>query len=67
MKLQVFHSFSEESQANRIENHRMTPEQRLDLVEKLRVIAGKLYFNGYPTRLRRIFVPVTKDQVENSD
>ncbi len=60
MKLQIFNSFEEEMIATRKEYAQMTPSQRLDLVEKLRRISGKMSPNGYPPRLRRVFVSTSK-------
>lgn len=60
MKLQVIHGFEQEKAMNREAARRMSPEERLDLVEQLRIIAGKMGFHEYPTRLRRVFVSTPK-------
>ena len=38
-----------------------SPEDRLDLVEKLRREAGKFIYDGYPERLRRVITIVRKE------
>jgi hypothetical protein len=38
-----------------------SPEERLDLVEKLRREAGKFIYDGYPERLRRVITVVRKE------
>ena len=37
----------------------LTPEERLDIVEKLRIEAGKFLYDEYPCRLRRV-VTITR-------
>ncbi len=39
----------------------MTPEERLDIVERLRLEAGKFLYE-YPTRLRRVLTVTRKPQ-----
>ena len=57
-KLKVYRNHSEQEQAEKNEWLAMTPEERLDLVEQLRLEAGKFLYE-YPARLRRV-VTVTR-------
>ena len=43
-KIQVNVSFREEAERNALEDKMMSPEERLDLVEQLRLEAGKLIY-----------------------
>ncbi|MBD3392366.1 MAG: hypothetical protein GF418_09875 [Chitinivibrionales bacterium] len=56
--IQVFTSFQAQRDAERARWRAMSPEERLDEVELLRIEAGKLLY-AYPTRLRRV-VAVTR-------
>lgn len=57
-KLKVYRNHSEQEKAEKNEWLAMTPEERLDLVEQLRLEAGKFLYE-YPARLRRV-VTVTR-------
>ena len=56
--IHVFKSFQEHDISERARRHAMTPEERLNEVELLRIEAGKFLYE-YPTRLRRI-IKVTR-------
>jgi len=52
--IQKFDSFQEESELDAKRDRNLTPEQRLDMVERLRLESGKL-LHEYPARFRRVF------------
>lgn len=51
--IQVFKSFKSHEQDERNRRRSMTPENRLNEVELLRIEGGKFLYE-YPTRLRRV-------------
>ncbi len=61
MNFQVMHDFTDQQNLDRKTYRAMTPAERLDLVETLRLSSGK-FICEYPARLRRVFVPVAKAQ-----
>mgnify|MGYP006294363141 CR=1 FL=1 len=57
-QIEVFRSFKDHDKAERQRRLSMTPEQRLDEVERLRIEGGKFLYE-YPGRLQRV-VRVTR-------
>jgi hypothetical protein len=57
--IRVFNSFQDSCSSDITEYRAMTPEERLDLVERLRLEAGKLNYE-YPARFRRVFTVTRK-------
>lgn len=51
-QIKVFKSFSEHEKEERQRRFSMTPEERLDEVERLRIEGGKFLYE-YPARLQR--------------
>jgi hypothetical protein len=51
--IKVFNSFESHEQDERNRRRAMTPEDRLNEVELLRIEGGKFLYE-YPTRLRRV-------------
>lgn len=58
--LRISNTFADESDHTAEEERRMTPEERLDLVESLRIEAGKSIYE-YPARFRRVFTVTRKE------
>jgi hypothetical protein len=52
---------SEQVRQDRVYWHCSTPEERLDLVEKLRIEAGKFLYE-YPSRLRRVVTVARRER-----
>jgi hypothetical protein len=59
MNLRSYRSVQAADAAQRADMKRMSPAERLELVEQLRLEAGKCFYD-YPARLRRVFVPAGK-------
>jgi len=57
--VRISRNFADESNQNAEEDRRMTPEERLNLVEYLRIEAGKSIYE-YPARFRRVFTVTRK-------
>ena len=57
MKFKVMHGYEEQERHDRAYHRALTPAERLNMVEELRLSAGKFIYE-YPARLRRVFVPV---------
>ena len=58
MKIQVFNNFKDHDREERKRRLSMTPEERLDEVERLRIEGGKFLYE-YPARFQRV-VKVTR-------
>ena len=56
--IKIFNSFESHEQDERNRRRSMTPEDRLNEVELLRIEGGKFLYE-YPTRLRRV-IKVTR-------
>ena len=51
-RIEVFSSHEDQARRDREHYRSLTPEQRLDIVEELRLSAGKFLYE-YPARFRR--------------
>jgi hypothetical protein len=54
-KIEVFKNHDDIARKDKEYYKSLSPEQRLDIVEELRLSAGKFLYE-YPARLRRVFV-----------
>ena len=59
MTLRISRSFQEEAERDAMEDKMMSPEERLDLVEQLRMEAGKLVYE-YPAGFQRVLAVTRK-------
>jgi hypothetical protein len=59
-KIEVFNNHDDIAREDKEYYKSLSPEQRLDIVEELRLSAGKFLYE-YPTRFRRVVV-VTSPQ-----
>jgi hypothetical protein len=54
LRIRKFKSFEEQDEADREEMRAMTPEERLDLLEHLRIQGAHIFGYEYPSRLPRV-------------
>ena len=60
LTIRVNESFQEESERDALDDTRLSPEERLDLVEQLRLEAGKLIYE-YPAGFQRVLALTRKE------